>query len=479
MGQTLGVIIGNRGFFPDRLAREGREEVLHQLQASGYGVVALPVDEGGHGGVQTLEDARACARLFRDHRDLIDGVVVSLPNFGDEKAIANTLRWSELNVPVLVHAFPDERAAMDLGNRRDAFCGKLSVCNNLVQYDIPFTLTARHVLAPGDPSFKSEIDRFAAVCRVVRGLRQARIGAIGARPGDFNTVRFSERILEATGVSVETLDLADLLGRAGALSAGDVKVKAKLRAIQDYCPAQQVPEAALLKMARLAVVLEDWIAQNEVDATALQCWTALEEHFGVVPCTVMSMLSESLRPSACEVDVTGALSMYALQLASGSPSALVDWNNNYGDAEDQAVVFHCSNFPRSLLESPCMRHQDIIAASVGAENTYGTCVGRIKPGPMTFLRLSTDDLAGHVRGYVGEGAFTEAPLDSFGGVGVLEIPELQGLLRFICRQGFEHHVAVSRTLMGSVLEEALRDYLKWDLHRHVGKGSGHGCVDRC
>jgi L-fucose isomerase-like protein len=241
---------------------------------------------------------------------------------------------------------------------------------------------------------------------------------------------------------------------------------AKLEAIRNYAPVEGVPEASLLKMAKLAAVIEAWMRETAVTVSAIQCWTALEEYFGVVPCTVMSMMSNELMPSACEVDVCGTVAMHALALASGTPSALLDWNNNYGAEPDKAVCFHCSNLPRHFFESARMDYQAIIAGTVGKLNTFGTLVGRIKPGPMTFARVSTDDRRGVIRTYVGEGRFTEDPVETFGGAGVVEIPRLEQLLRYICENGFEHHVAANLSSVAGVLEEAFRRYLGWEVYRH-------------
>ena len=281
------------------------------------------------------------------------------------------------------------------------------------------------------------------MCRVVRGLKNLRIGAIGARPAAFNTVRYSERIYESHGIAVEPIDLSEILGRINRMGDNDDAAQAKLAAIKKYVSTGSVPDAALLKMAKLGAVIDSWMKQNHITISAIQCWTSLEEYFGVVPCTIMSMMSEDLIPSACEVDVPGTLSMYMLALASGTPSALLDWNNNYGDDPDKAVCFHCSNLPKHFFKDVTMDYQAIIAGTVGIENTFGTCVGRVKSGAMSYARYSTDDRRGVVRGYTGEGHFTDDPLETFGGAGVVEIPKLQSLLKYICREGFEHHVAAN------------------------------------
>jgi len=463
---TLGLIVGNRGFFPDHLVDTGRTQVLSVLAKAGFDVVALDPKATKFGAVESREDAEKCASLFRRERDRIDGVLVTLPNFGDERAIADTIKLADLRVPVLVHAFPDEIGRMTIENRRDSFCGKMSACNNLRQYKIEFSLTRLHTVAPDAPSFADDLRRFAGVCRVVRGLREARIGAIGARPAAFHTVRYSEKLLQEFGITVETVDLSDVFGRAWKLGDDAREVREKLAAIERYIPTAGVPREALVKSAKLAAVIDTWIRDNGISATAVQCWTAIEEHYGIVPCTVMSMLSESMLPSACEVDICGTVGMYALALASGRPSALVDWNNNYGDDPDRCVVFHCSNFPKSVFQDVRMDYQDIIAGTVGKENTYGTCVGRIKPGPFTFARVSTWDTLGLIGAYVGEGEFTEDAIETFGGHGVARIPNLQDLLFQICDRGFEHHVAVNPSTVADILEEAFGRYLGWQAFRH-------------
>ena len=463
---TLGVIVGNRGFFPGHLAKTGRDEMLRALADEGYDAVILGAGETNHGAVESRDEAKACAALFRKQRDAIDGIVVTLPNFGDERGVAETLRLAGLGVPVLIHATADDPAKMGIDARRDAFCGKMSVCNVLTQYGIRYSLTSQHTQRPESDGFRRDLRQFGAVCRVVRGLRSARIGSIGARPAAFKTVRYSEKILEASGIAVEPIDLSEILGRISRLADDDKAVRGKLEAMDAYVTTDGIPPEALVKMAKLGLVIDRWMMEVDVTVSAVQCWTAMEEFFGVVPCTLMSMMSNENTPSACEVDVMGTVSMYALTLASETPSALLDWNNNYGDDPDKAVCFHCSNLPRDFFDDARMDYQEIIAGTVGRENTFGTIVGKVKAGPMSFARFSTDDRTGRIRGYVGEGRFTKDPLKTFGGAGVVEIARLQDLLRHICRNGFEHHVAATFSHVADAVHEATTRYLGWDMLRH-------------
>jgi L-fucose isomerase-like protein len=476
MKTTLGVIVGNRGFFPDHLCKNGRETVLRVLAEEGVAVVALEPQDTSFGSIETLADAEKCASLFRQYRDEIDGVLVTLPNFGDERGVANTLRMSDLNVPVLIHAFPDEIEKMTVADRRDSFCGKMSVCNNLRQYGIKYSLTTLHTVDPTSADFRQDLHRFVAICRIVRHLKRARIGAIGARPAAFNTVRYSEKLLEHAGINVETLDLSEVLGRADRLKQDEPTVEAKLEQIKAYVQTDGIPSDSLIKMAKLGVVIDIWMEQQNLVASAVQCWTAMQEHYGIVPCTLMSMMSNRLFPSACETDICGALSMYALMLASEKPSAIVDWNNNYGDDPDKGVMFHCSNLPKDFFvdeaseeDGPEMDYQQIIAGTVGKENTYGTIVGRVRKGVFTFCRISTDDINGRISTYVGEGELTDDRLKTFGGYGVFRVPNLQRLLHYICEKGFEHHVAINLSQTASAIHEAFEKYLEWDVYHHTEK----------
>jgi L-fucose isomerase-like protein len=464
---TFGVIVGNRGFFPGHLAQSGRSEMIAAIEKAGHTAVVVGPEEARHGAIESIAEAHLCADLFRKHAGAIDGIIVTLPNFGDERAIANTLRWAALPVPVLIQATPDNAGKMTITHRRDSFCGKMSACNNLTQYGIPYSLTTLHTEAPDSPEFEKDLAWFAAVCRVANGMRRLRIGAIGARPAAFNTVRYSEKILESSGISIETIDLSEILGRIARMKDDDPAAQGKLAAIRKYVSTDTVPLDALMKMAKLGAVIDGWMAETQVSISAVQCWTSLEEYFGVVPCTVMSMMSENLMSSACEVDICGVVGMHALQLASRTPSALLDWNNNYGDDPNKAVCFHCSNLPKHFFKNVRMDFQQIIAGTVGRENTYGTCEGLVKASPMSFARFSTDDQHGGIRGYVGEGRFTDDPLTTFGGAGVVEIANLQGLLRYICERGFEHHVAANLAPVSAAVREAATRYLGWHVHQHA------------
>jgi len=462
---AIGLIIGNRSFFPDHLCKEGREKLLKFLSKK-FEIITLGENETKFGSVENYKDAKKCAELFSKNKDKIDGIIVSLPNFGDEKAVSDSIKLSGLSVPVLIHAFPDEINKMDVKNRRDSFCGKISLCNVLYQYGIKFTLTESHTEDIESEEFKNDIEKFEKICRIVKGLKNLKLGAVGTRPDAFKTVRYSEKILERNGISVDVIDLSEILARISKIRDNDKRIKEEIEKFRNYTDTKGVPENSLIKFSKLKIVLEEWIRENDIKGIGFQCWTSIEENFGIVPCAVLSYLSDFLVPSACEVDITGVLSMYILQLASNLPSAIVDLNNNYKGEKDKVILFHCSNFPVSILKKSKISYQEIIAESVGKENAYGSVCGIIKKSDFTYLRLSTDDNFGVIKGYIGEGEITDDKIDTFGGIGVAEIKDLQKLLKFICENGFEHHTVINLSCVADAVEESLVKYKNWPIYHH-------------
>lgn len=464
---TFGIIIGTRNYFNSALAIDVRDSLLKELTSQGYGYVILDPSETVTGSIETREDGKKCANLFRSNRDSIDGIIVSLPNFGFEIGIINAISLSELNVPILVQACDDENDKVTLDKRRDAFCGKLSVCNNLYQYDIPFTDTTFHTYSIQSETFKKDLAFFAGVCRVVNGVRKARIGAIGSRPAGFQTCRASEKILQATGITVIPVDLSEIIGAAQKIDDQAALLKSRLNEIKAYAKVPKGFEDKLMIQAKFGLAIDEWIAENEVDATAVQCWDSLEINYGCAACVSMSMMGEKLQPSACEVDIAGAVSMYTLMLASGTPPALLDWNNNFAEDRNKCVCTHCGNFPKSFTKNDIeLGTLGVLGNVLGKERTFGAVKGKVTEGPFTYFRISTDDNYGVIKSYLGEGKITNDPYGMDGGIAVTQVENLQALLKYMCKNGFEHHVAMTRGNVASIIDEAINSYLGWSLYHH-------------
>ena len=465
----FGVIIGTRAYFNSALAKDVRAQLLKTLDELGYDYVILPEDATptGSSSIETREDALKCAELFRQHRDEIDGIIVSLPNFGFEIGIINAISAAELNVPVLVQACDDDNDKVDLDHRRDAFCGKISVCNNLYQYGIPFTDTTLHTYSIYSDLLKKDLVKFAGVCRVVNGLRHCRIGQIGTRPLGFNTCRASEKLLQKYGITIVPADLSEVIFAAQKLALDDPRVLAKLEEVKAYAHIPESYQDKLANQVRFGVAVEDWIAANDVDAVAIQCWDSLEKNYKGAPCITMAMLGDKLIPSACETDVAGAVSMYALTLAAGTPSALADWNNNFAEDRNMCVCTHCGNFPKNFSKAVVeLGPLGVLGRTLGKIDTFGAVFSKVAAGDFTFFRISTDDARGVIKAYTGEGDITNDPYDMNGCIAVTRVNNLQKLMKHICKNGFEHHVGLVRGHVADILEEAIGNYLGWDLYVH-------------
>lgn len=466
--ETFGLIVGTRAYFNSDLAIDVRKTLLDELDKAGYGYVILDEEDTPTGGsMETVQDGKKCAGLFRANRDDIDGIIVSLPNFGFEIGIINAISRAELNVPVLVQACDDENDKVDLDSRRDAFCGKISVCNNLYQYGIPFTDTTLHTYSIHSPLMMQDVVKFAAICRVVKKLTHMRLGQIGTRPLGFNTCRVSEKLLQQSGITVVPADLSEIIFAAERIAGDDPALAEKVQAICRYATVPEEYRQKVAKQAKFGLAVERWIEDNEVDACAIQCWDSLEQNYGCAACVTMSMLGEKLIPCACETDLAGAVSMYALSLAAQQPAAILDWNNNFAEDRNKCVCTHCGNFPKSFVKNDIkLGTLGVLGRTLGKVNTFGAVYGKCTEGEFTYFRISTDDTLGRIKAYLGKGDITNDPYGMDGCIAVTKVNNLQGLMKFICKNGFEHHVAMVRTDVVDILTEAIDNYLGWDLYVH-------------
>ena len=463
------LFFGNRGFFPESLIEGARTGLKAVVEEAGYQALLLDATETRFGAVETVQEGQAYARFLKQHEGEFDGVILSLPNFGDENGAVTALR--DCGVPILVQAWPDEAGQMDFKHRRDAFCGKFSVMDVFHQYGIKFTAFAPHTVHPASAAFAQHLSWFAATCRVVKGMRRLTVGAIGARTTAFKTVRFDELTLQKYGITTEALDLSEVFQRVRAVDPAGAPFLAKQARLRDYTRWDGVPEDKIATLTRLGVALDDIVTEYKLDSLALRCWIELEQELGVAPCVIVSELNDRGIPAACELDVCNAVPMTALSLAGGGPATCLDWNNNYGDDPDKCILFHCGPVPQALMagKGQVIEHP-MFAKSFGSGCGWGCNAGRIKASAMTFASSKTED--GKLRCYIGEGEITSDSIESgfFGCAGVARIDQLQDKLLAIGRNGYRHHVAVA---FGSTLvpvREALENYLGYEFESLAGRG---------
>lgn len=452
----IGFIPAHRGFFSELLASRMRQATISAMGQAGMSVVVPETSMTKAGCVESYDDAQVCGRLFRD-RD-VRGIVIGAVNFGDEQAAAQAVRHAGLDVPILIFGCPEEEVLTIATPRRDAFCGLLSIGEALRQVGAKYSVPHTPIMHPGEPAFAASLAEFAAVCRIVRGLRHARYGQVGARPDAFWTCRFDEKSLQRLGITTVTLDLSEVMGRANRLSDNDLDVRETLQSIRSYADTAAVPEQSLLKMAKLEQVLQNFVRDRKLDALAIQCWTSIQEHFGVCSCTVMSRLGDRLVPCACEADILGTLSMHSCLLASGAAATLADWNNLHNEDDELVNLWHCGVFPRQFAATPVkMGVQEIIAGTTGKQNAYGVVEFEAAEGPVTLCRVTQD--GGEWKAVVCEGDVEANRAKTFGAYGWCRIRGLMKLYRDVLLRHFPHHVAMTRGRHAAALREAFGTYL--------------------
>lgn len=461
---TFAICLANRGTFPGSLFDAARKELAKVLSAQGHAALMLPSGSTRHDAVGSIAEGRAYAKFLAAYRGKYDGVILSLPNFGDENGAVVALK--DAGVPILVQAYPDEPERMGIHERRDAVCGKLAICNVLRQAGVPYTLTADFAVAPRSRAFAADIRRFAAICRIVKGLGNFNVGVIGARTTPFKTVRIDEIAFQRRGVNVETLDLADIFKL---MRVADAKaVAAKHKELEVYARRAPCCAKRIDALARLGVAIDGIISDYGLDSVAVRCWDEFQTEWGISPCVVMSMLNDRGFPAACETDVDNAVMMRAVGLAAGEgePIAVFDVNNNYRNAKDKAIFFHCSAVPRGMLTGKgLIDDHPILAKSMGPDTSVGVHNGKMRPGPITVASLRTED--GRLKGFVTEGDVTMLNLGKgFFGTGFVfrkADEDMNGLFNYMAENGYRHHVAFAYGLNATVVREALVKYLGYEI----------------
>lgn len=458
---TFALFFGNRGFMPESLALDARKEVSSAVVNAGYNYIMMDENATRYGSVETRKEGRIYAEWLKSHEGEYDGVILSMPNFSDENGAIAALE--ECGKPILIQAYPDEIGKMDFDHRRDSFCGKFSIEDVFNQYGVAFTALEPHVVHPLSKEFTQNLRDFAAICRVVNGMKKFSIGCIGARTTKFKTVRFDEITLQKYGITVETFDLSELIYRVKTMKDDTDKVLAKKERFINYANFCKVPDEKLTTLAKISVVIDEYIKEYRLDAITLRCWEEMQTQLGVAPCVILSELNDRGIVASCEIDICSAISMHAMKLASEEPTACLDWNNNYGDDLNKVILFHCGPVAQSLMTGKGMVTDHKMFAKSNPGCGWGSNEGRIKAFPMTYSNCKTED--GKLTFYVEEGEFTTDPIeaDYFGCGGVAKIPNLQKKLLKLGRNSFRHHTAVGVGHLKKILYEAFTVYLGYDL----------------
>ncbi|MBE5039385.1 L-fucose/L-arabinose isomerase family protein [Ructibacterium gallinarum] len=459
--QTFALYFGNRGFFPESLIETAREEMKQAVTEAGYDYIIPPIDMTRYGAVETSEEGRKYAEWLKEHEGKYDGIIISLPNFGDENGAVAAV--SETDKPIFLQAYPDEIGKMDFEHRRDSYCGKFSIEDYFHQCGIRYTVFEPHVVHPLTMKFKQNLDDFAAVCRVVNGMKKFTVGILGARTSKFKTVRYDEITLQKYGITCESFDLSDLFYRVRQYSDKDSKVIERMNQLRQYTDFSHVPEDKLCTLGKVSMVIDDYISEFKLDCITLRCWEEMQTELGIAPCVLLSELNDRGIVASCEIDLCSAISMYAMQLASEKPTACLDWNNNYGSDPNKVILFHCGSTAQQLMKGRGVVSDHKMFAKACPGCGWGSNEGRIASFPMTFSNCKTED--GKLTCYIDEGSFTDDEIENrfFGCGGVAVIDDLQRKLIRLGREGFRHHTAIGVGHMAKILNEAFTYYLNYNV----------------
>jgi len=457
---TFALCFCNRGFMPGELIYGAREDMIKAVTDAGYDYIAMDAEVTRYGGVETREEGRLYAQWLKEHDGEYDGVIFSMPIFADENGAITALQ--DAGVPILMQAYPDEIGKMDFAHRRDAYCGKFSVTDVFTQYQVPFTVLKPHVVHPLTDAFAQNLKDFAAICRVVNGMKRFSVGCIGARTTAFKTVRFDEIALQKYGITVESFDLSELIYTVQNMKSDDEKVLKKIETLKNYTDCSKVPGSNRDTLAKVSVVIDDYIEAYRLDALTLRCWNEMETILRICPCVLLSELNDRGIVASCEIDMCSAISMRAMNLASEEAAAVLDWNNNYGDDENKVILFHCGPVAQSLMTGKGTVTEHKMFGKGDPGSGWGSNEGRIRAFPTTISNCQTKD--GKIVIYASEARFTEDPIEAeyFGCAGVAKIPNLQDKLMTLARGGFKHHTAIGVGHMKDILKEAFTTYLHYD-----------------
>ena len=460
----LGIVAVSRDCFPESLSVNRRNALVDAYKAKydAADIYECPICivESEIHMVQALEDIKKAG---------CNALCVYLGNFGPE--ISETLLAKHFEGPKMFCAAAEESQGDLMDGRGDAYCGMLNASYNLKLRSVGAYIPEYPV---GDAEDCADmIHDFLPIARAVKGLSELKIISFGPRPLNFLACNAPIQQLYNLGVEIEENSELDLF-EAFNKHAGDSRIPAKVKEMEEELGAGNKKPEVLAKLAQYELTLLDWVEAHrgyrKYVAIAGKCWPAFQTQFGFVPCYVNSRLTGMGIPVSCEVDIYGCLSEFIGTCVSEDVVTLLDINNSvpkdmYKESiegkfdykfTDTFMGFHCGNTCTKKLAFHEMKYQKIMARNLPIEVTQGTLEGDIAPGNITFYRLqSTADAK--LRAYLAEGEVLPVATKSFGGIGVFAIKEMGRFYRHVLIQkNYPHHGAVAFGHYGKALFEVFK-----------------------
>lgn len=432
----IGFIPSHRIPFGEEWAVDMRARCLRAMEKTpGLELVAPDPSITQGGLVRNLQDAGKVLKLFRD-REVV-GVILGGMTFGHEtSAVGGILANLPKGTPVLHFATKGE-VAKDGTRPSDSWCGQFMIASAMKRREIPF----EHIPTcfPEEPAFAEGVSRFTRACAAHQAFRGARIGQIGTRPEEFESVWWDEASLQRDfNQTIVPVDLAEVFMRLDGVGADDAEVRSAAEEIGKGIEIPSDARDAVTTLARMEVTLRRLAEEKELAALAVNCWEQVQKRYGICVCSVLGRLGDQGIPCACEVDVYGAATLLAARGAGLGETAphFIDWTELHPNKEHIWLAWHCGNAPRSTCDAgcrPCLRQHSIIPL----RPSWGTLEFVEKPGPVSCCRLAEYD--GWFTMFIGTGEIVDTPPKVRGSYGWVKVADVMDWERKMIEHGIIHH----------------------------------------
>jgi len=450
----IGFVPAHREPFDDDWAVNMRKRCLAALsRVKGLEVIVPDARLTKGGLVRDDGDADKTIGLFRDEK--IEGLIIGTMTFGDEVsalAVASAFR----NLPTLLFGTKEGDFTSDGGRRSDSFCGTLAVSSGLHRRKIPFLFSG--IIFPEDSTFKPDIENFMAVCSIIKGFMGARIGLVGPRPERFETcISNEDALLSSFNQRVVPTSILDIMLRLEGLKDNAPGLKKIIGEMKKEADLSNAGADKVRTMAGLQYALKQFADEKGLSALAVQCWTAIQQAYGISACYALGRLTDSGLMTACEVDVYGALTMLVQSLATFKTARphFIDWTIRHQTKKNLFLSWHCGNAPPSLAcraQGIKIRPHSILSKPLGKDRALGTAEFQLKPGVVTICRLM--ELDGEFKMLVTRGEIMESNQRLRGSWSWVKVPDLDGLYLTLVEEGFTHHASQIHGDYATPIEDA-------------------------
>jgi len=416
-----------------------RDRCVTALQGvPGLELVAPPKAMTGDGCVSTVEQARRVLEYFQAEQ--IQGILLGNMTFGHEVSAVGTL-VNGLSAELPILHFATRSGPIDAEGHRstDTWCGQFMTTSALKRRGRTFTHL--RTCNPEDACFADQVGTFTRAVNAISKFRRAKFGLLGQRPQLFESQAFSEQALQKKfGQMVVPVNIDEVYDRMDATPASDPDVQQVMQEISAGLEMCEITDESLVNMARYEITLKRMAAELELDAMAVTCWTGVQQRYHISICSTFGRLNDQGIITACESDLLGAVSMWAVyQAALGEQKPhFIDWTDLHPSEENIWLAWHCGNAPISLCAGDCQpkmyRNERMIQ---WVPTCHGAAEFRLKPGPVTCARLVEYD--GEYTMFFGNGEVVDIPPFVRGSYGWVKVNDVFDWEDKLVNYGIIHH----------------------------------------